>query len=494
MKILNASQVREWDQYTIQLEPVSSIDLMERAAAACVDWLGENQLLQRSISIFCGKGNNGGDGLAIARMLSQTSHVKVYILETGSAPSPDFQANLERLHHAISFIKTEKNFPAFTKNEIVIDALFGSGLARPLDGLASMLVEHINQSGCRIISIDLPSGLPVDDVAQGTAVKANDILSFQVFKMAFLLPANGPYVGKVHILDIGLHKRFETSLQSNDNLVDEKIIAGIYKPRNAFAHKGNFGHALIIAGSYGKMGASVLAANACTHAGAGLTTAHVPKRGYDIMQVAVPEVMVSSDYNPSLVTKIEEDLSKFNAIGIGPGIGTASETKVLVQQVFNQYKKPLVIDADALNILGSVLDMIPPGSILTPHPKEFARIFGEKSTDQERFQMAREKSKELNVVIVLKGHHSFIATPGGQCFFNNTGNAGMAKGGSGDVLTGILTALLAQGYSPENAAILGVHLHGLAGDMAAWEDAYESITASDLISHLGKAFRMIASY
>jgi hydroxyethylthiazole kinase-like uncharacterized protein yjeF len=494
MKILNAEQIREWDRYTIQLEPVSSIDLMERAAAKCVEWLEANQYTGRPFSIFCGKGNNGGDGLAIARMLSVNNHVKVYILESGSEGTEEFQHNLQRLQHAVSFIKSEKNFPVLSKNEVVIDAIMGSGLNRPLDGIAAALAEHLNASGCEVISIDVPSGLPTAGTASGAVVQANEILSFQSIKLSFLLPANAPFVGDVHVLDIGLHKKFESTLQAAYELVDEEMISAIFRPRNRFAHKGNFGHALIIAGSYGKMGAAVLATQACVNAGAGLTTVHVPKRGYDILQVSVPEAMVLSDYNPSIVTKFEDDLSKFSGIGIGPGIGTASETKILVQQVFSQYKKPVVIDADALNILGSVFDMVPPGSILTPHPKEFERLFGKTETDMDRFKLAQQKAKELQSVIILKGHHSFIATPGGKGFFNNTGNAGLAKGGSGDVLTGVLTSLVAQGYDPVEASILGVYLHGLAADMVAKKIAMESMMASHVIRGLGKAFQQLYKF
>jgi len=502
MKIFNAGQIREWDAFTIVHEPISSIDLMERAAGKCVDWLKENDFLVNQFVIYCGKGNNGGDGLAIARMLSQREcRVAVYILEFGHLGTEDFQLNLERLHQyadvQIKFIQTEEQFPSFDKREIIIDALFGSGLNRPLEGVTAKLVEHINHSDCEIISVDVPSGLPVDQPGKGNVIKAMHTLSFQVYKLAFLMQENASFVGNVHILDIGLHPDFYDSTETNYELIDKEIIASVYKPRNRFAHKGNFGHALMVAGSYGKMGAAVLCNKACLRSGAGLTTCHIPKCGYEIMQTALPEVMVMTDFNSSFVTKIEDDISKFTCIGIGPGIGTASETKNLLLEIFESYKKPVVLDADALNIISTdknLLKKMPANSILTPHPKEFERLFGKTENNFNGLQSAQQKAKEFNVVIVLKSHHTSIVTPGGRIYFNSTGNAGMAKGGSGDVLTGIITALVCQGYDAIEAAIIGVHLHGLAGDLAAEKYSMESIIAGDITDSIGNAFKQIINY
>jgi len=500
MKIFNAQQIREWDQYTIQNEPVPSIDLMERAAWQCVHWLEGNDLLTHSFKIFCGKGNNGGDGLAMARMLAQKAcDVSVFILEFGHLGTEDFQVNLERMHQQagveIKFIQTEQQFPLFEKREIIIDALFGSGLNRPLEGVTAALVDHINNSGCKIVAIDTPSGLPIDHSAEGEKIiKANHTLSFQAFKLSFLLPENASYIGEVHILDIGLHPEFYNSTETNYELIDKKIISTIYEPRSRFAHKGNFGHALLVTGSYGKMGAAILCAKACLRSGAGLTSCHIPKCGYEIMQTAVPEAMVMSDFNSSIITKIEEDLSKFSCIGVGPGIGTVTETRKVLQEIFEAYKRPVVLDADALNLISSdkkLFQKIPQSSILTPHPKEFERLFGETKNDFERIQLAQEKAKELGLPIVLKGHHTCIATPGGKAYFNDTGNAGMAKGGSGDVLTGILTALVGQYHDTIKSAILGVYLHGLAGDMAAEKYSTEAMIASDIIDSLGEAFMAV---
>ena len=499
MKILNADQIRSWDQYTITHEPITSIELMERAATKCFEWLEANGWFVHSFAVFCGKGNNGGDGLAIARMLADRGcKVSVYVLEFGHKGTEDFQFNLAKLHQHpsadIHFIQDENNFHALDKETAVIDALFGSGLTRPLEGITAKLVNYINNSGCTIIAIDIPSGMSVDRSSKGnTIVKANYTLSFQCYKPAFLVAENAAFLGEVIILDIGLLSQFLSTVENNFELVDRSIINSIYKPRNRFAHKGNFGHAMIIAGSYGKMGAAVLSAKACLRSGIGLLTCFIPKCGYEILQTVVSEAMVVTDANSSMLTRIDEDVSKYDAIGIGPGLGTASETRTAIKELISIYKKPIVIDADALNGLSmeKSFPSLPPGSILTPHPKEFERLFGESRNDFERIEKVLQKAKLLNCLIILKGHHTFIATPGGKGYFNNTGNAGMATAGSGDVLTGMLTALLAQGYSSEQAAILGVYLHGLAGDIAAEKFSQEAIIARDIIENIGMAFKQL---
>lgn len=501
MKILSAEEIRLWDQYTIRHEPISSIDLMERAAGKCVDWLEENGYVENAFSVFCGKGNNGGDGLAIARLLAIKNYpVVVHILEFGHKGTEDFQVNLARLHQYpqvdIRFIQTEENFHPLSNNEIIIDALFGSGLNRGIEGVTAGLIGHINESGCRIIAIDMPSGLFVDRSSLGnTIIKAGHTLSFQTYKAAFLFPENADYTGEIHLLDIGLHNDFYHSVHSPYELTDDAIIHSIHKPRKRFTHKGNYGHALLIAGSYGKIGAAVLSSKACLRSGVGLLTTHLPRGGYEILQTTVPEAMLTADLHLYHITRIEDDLTKYEAIGIGPGIGTAPETKMMLREVFDAYRHPVVLDADTLNIISMQKDLfklIPPGSILTPHPKEFERLFGQSANEFDRVRLALQKAKELNSVIVLKGHHSLIATPDGKGFFNSTGNAGMATAGSGDVLTGVLTGLLAQGYGSVETAILGVYLHGSAGDLAAKEISMEAMIAGDIIEHLGNAFMAIS--
>lgn len=500
MEILSAEQIRAWDQFTIEKEPIASIDLMERAAESCFVWLERQGYLDCSFSIYCGKGNNGGDGLALARMLSmQDCPVSVHILEFGHMGTDDFQANLARLHATsveVRFIQGQENLQPVPEGDILIDALLGTGLNRQLEGVTEQVVEHMNRSGNEIIAIDIPSGLFVDRSSKGnTVIKAAHTLSFQCYKLAFLVPENETVVGQVHILDIGLHEDYLKSGTSEHELVNEEMIRAIFRPRQQFAHKGNFGHSLIVAGSYGKMGAALLAGRACLCAGAGLLTCHVPICGYGILQTALPEAMILTDTDEKINTQFQGDLSGYAVVGIGPGLGTDNRTRTLLEMILRNYKKPIVMDADGLNMIASspsLRFLLPPYSILTPHPKEFERMFGKSEDDFARLRLAIEKARDHQCIIVLKGHYTFIAMPGGRGYFNSTGNPGMAKGGSGDALTGILTALLSQGYSSNEAALLGVYLHGLAGDLAAEYISQESMLPSDLIDHLGKAFLHLA--
>ena len=498
MYILTAAQFKEWDQFTISHEPVTSIDLMERAARQCAEWIQRQSWQEKSFSIFCGKGNNGGDGLAIARMLLQQGYkVSVYILEFGHPGSTDFQANLTRLHEMplvnLSFIQSESHFPLLSSGGVIIDALFGYGLNKPLEGITAQLVDHINRSGALVVSIDLPSGMFADRSSAGNMmVQADFTLSFESYKTALLVQENALFTGEVVILPIGLHPDFLEKKDLNVQLLTAAFARQVYRPRNRFAHKGNFGHALLVAGSYGKMGAAVLAARAIVHAGAGLLTCYIPRCGYDIMQTAVPEAMVLTDQEEAILSQLPEGIEKYTAIGVGPGMGTADASCKVISFMVRRYTKPLVIDADGLNCIAqqpALLQQLPPFSIITPHPREFDRLFGSQENDFDRIQTAREQARKLQLVIVLKGHHTFIAMPGGSAWFNSTGNPGMAKGGSGDVLTGIITALLAQSYEPVAAALLGVYLHGLSGDLAAKALSEETMSPSDLIHHLSMAFR-----
>lgn len=498
MKIFSAAQLKQWDAFTIQNEPVSSVDLMERAATACYRWLIENDLSEKHFRIFCGKGNNGGDGLALARLLIRNNCiVTVYILELGKIGSGDFQTNLEKLHDCstnIHYIQSIDFFPGFENNDLLIDALFGSGLNKPLEGITALLANHINQSGTSVISIDLPSGLFADKSSVGnTIIKATHTLSFQNDKLAFLLPENEQFCGQVHLLNIGLHKLFEKSEPAEFILIDKELIKTIYKPRLKFAHKGTYGHAALLSGSMGMMGAAVLSSLACLRSGVGKLTSFIPKCGYDILQTAVPEAMSFVVGEDHLISA--PGIQKYDAVGIGPGIGMYPSHTELLVVIFENVNAPLVIDADALNIISANKDLmgrIPAGSVITPHPKEFERLFGPSANDFERLQLARQRSKELNIYIILKGHYSFISSPDGMGHFNSTGNPGMATAGSGDVLTGILTGLLAQGYSSRQACILGVYLHGLAGDLAAARFSEEAMIAGDIVSCLGEAFKQIA--
>lgn len=495
MKIFSSAQLKDWDAYSIREQGIRSVDLMERAAAACSDWLIRYSFIQRHIIIFCGKGNNGGDGLAIARiLLLKNIKVTVYILETGKPGTADFQENLQKLHAItadIHFIQSEQFFPKIEQGDVIIDAIFGTGLNRPLDALPAGLVEHINDSRAVTISIDIPSGLFIDSCSKGnTVIRATHTLSFQSVKLAFLFPENDEFVGDFHILDIGLSARYESDERSLMEITDIPLIKNIVHPRNKFSHKGNFGHAALVAGSYGMMGAAVLAAKGCTHAGTGKLTCFIPSCGYDIMQVSVPEAMCSvhGEYRLENIIKMHG----FDAIGIGPGIGNVPS---LLNSILKESNYNFVLDADALNLIAGdreLLSGIPDGTVITPHLKEFERMFGKSANDFERLKLAIEKASLLNIYIVLKGHYTAVITPMGKIYFNATGNAGMAKAGMGDVLTGIITGLIARHYPLPEAAILGVYLHGMAGDLAASKYSAEAMQASDLVSCLGDAWKLLS--
>lgn len=495
MKILSAEQIRKWDEFTILHEPISSIDLMERAAGKCTQWIIEKKLAFNKVKIFCGKGNNGGDGLAIARHLAEKNiPVDVYILEFGALGTEDFQTNLTTLHSFpvdIHFIQHPNFFPSISNTDLVIDALYGTGLSRLLDGLSLELVKYINAQSAVIVSIDLPTGMFADKpTVKDTVITANFTLTFQQLKLCFLFPENEPFFGSVQVLDIGLHPGYIASGNSIYHLTDSKLIKQIYKPRKKFSHKGTYGHALIIAGEKGKTGAAVLCGKSCLRAGAGLVSAMIPEDQFVIMQTAVPEAMAVAQEN------IENtDLAKYTTIGIGPGIGISENSARLIQRVLANYNKPITIDADGLNIIAAneeLLSDLPPASILSPHPKEFERLFGKSDNHLERIQNARFQAQKLFIYIIVKGHFSFVACPDGEVYFNSTGNAGMATGGSGDVLTGILTALLGQGYSAKETCILGMYLHGLSADIAVKTISQEALIAGDIVEFLGPAFLSIS--
>ncbi len=504
MKILQPHQIREVDQYTIQNKPIPSIDLMENAAQSVVDWISKN-CMANTFYIFCGTGNNGGDGLAIARLLHNFSvSVHVILVRFSNSLSKDAEENLNRLKeiHAISILEIHKeedfNILPIDEDAIVIDAIFGSGLNRPTAGLAKEVIKKINALSNLIIAIDIPSGLfankPFIFLNQEGIVKADISLSFQLPKLAFLLPENSDFVGKWYLLDIGLLEEGIERHQTNFYLTTKQGINKIIKSRKKFSHKGNYGHALLVAGSYGKLGAAILASKACLKAGVGLLTTHIPHWGYQVMQSTVPEAMTSIDRSEMIFTEFPE-LSPFNAIGIGPGLDTKKNSVLAFEELLNKLSdQKCVIDADGLNILSKnnfLLLKLPKNTILTPHPKEFERLAGKWDNDIEKLEILKSFCQKYNVVTVLKGAHTVVALPDGSCHFNFSGNPGMATAGSGDTLTGIILALLAQGYLEKDAAILGVYLHGLAGDIALQKESEESLIASDIICNLGPAFNQL---
>ena len=504
IKIFNVEQIRRLDAYTIANEPILSIDLMERASLAFVKWFTSHFDSENSIRILVGLGNNGGDGLAIARLLANEHYsVEVYVIWYSDTASDDFKVNYERLPQAVikkdirfieEVLSEEKN--KNNQNTILVDALLGSGLTREPEGLLADAIQYMNQSGLRIVSVDIASGLYADKVTNhNTVVNPDYTIAFQIPKLAFLLPENFTRVGEWKTVDIGLSSQFILEEKTNQYFVDANLIKSIYKKRNKFSHKGSFGRALLVVGSYGKMGAAVLAANGCLRAGIGLLTVQVPKCGVDILQTSVPEAMVVSGKAKKTIESLGWDSIEPDTIGIGPGIGKTPKALACLKNILQNTKTPMVIDADAINLLSEneeLLNIVPPNSILTPHIKEFERLAGKAEDDFIRLNLLQRMAVDRKLYIVLKGAHTAIATPTGEVFFNSTGNPGMATGGSGDALTGILTSLLAQGYLPLDACLLGVYLHGLAGDLAAKDLSEESLLPSDLISYLGKSFLTIS--
>jgi len=503
MKMLATNQIKEADRYTIENEPVKSINLMERAARECTKWVISRYKENQSFVVFAGPGNNGGDGLAIARQLAEMEYpVQVYRLDISGKMAPDAQVNLDRLQQyrevETKVITATDEIPALRPNDIIIDALFGSGLSRPLEGVPAELVRYLNKIDNTIIAIDMPSGLFGEDNGENTSdtiIKATYTLTFQFPKLAFFFPENAPFIGTWEVLSIGLHEGYIQSIKTPYHYSVKADARQWIKKREKHSHKGHFGHGLLISGSYGMMGAAVLASRAAMRTGIGLLTAHVPRQGYQIVQTSVPEAIVDMDGSDILFSGVNNP-EKYSAVGVGPGIGTKPNVQKALEQLLTTVIRPVVIDADAINILGQNrewLRLLPENSILTPHPKEFERLTHPVKDQYQRCKLVQEFAEANKVVVVLKGAHTVVTNSDGELWFNTTGNPGMATAGSGDVLTGMVLALLAQEYEPFHAARLSVFVHGLAGDLAAKKYGMISLTASDIIKHLGKAFKKLSN-
>jgi len=508
MKILSPENVRKLDAYTIENEPILDINLMERAAKACANKIQTKISTTQKIYVFCGTGNNGGDGLAIARMLADEDF-KVEVFLISEKLNANSKINFERLKAQkkvkIQAFSVETISFIFENNSVIVDAIFGSGLNKPASGIALKTIKTINNAKQFVISIDIPSGFFAEDNSLLTfdknlgfypqAVCANWTLTLELPFLSFFFPDSEQNIGNWEIVPIGLDADFLNKIDCNNYFVTAQFAEKLLKNRKRFTHKGTYGHALLVSGCYGKMGAAILASRACLRSGVGLLTTHIPRFGYQIMQTSLPEAMLSIDTSDILVSEIP-DLSKFSAVGIGPALGTKPNSRKAVASLFEKCHLPLVIDADALNIISEssdLLNSIPINSILTPHPLEFERLAGKSENYFARYQKQLEFAKQHQVFVVLKGANTCICTPKGESYFNSTGNSGMATAGSGDVLTGIILALLAQAYEPKIAAILGVFLHGKAGDLALSEQSYESLIASDITENLGKAFHFLAT-
>src|SRR5574344_1119028 len=502
MKIFTSAQIRELDRYTIEHEPIQSIDLMERAASTLARTIANTWDNSVKVVVFAGPGNNGGDALAVARLLGEQGYqVAVFLFNIRGRLSPDCLINKRRgkeCKNIKKFVEVTQEFdpPHLEKGMLVIDGLFGSGLNKPLAGGFASLVKYINSSPAEVVSIDMPSGLMTEDNTynvRANIIRADVTLTIGQKKLSMLFPENQPLIGELKVLDIRLSKEGIEKINTQYTMLEENDVRKFMLPRNPFAHKGNMGHALMIAGSYGMAGAAILATEACLRAGAGKVTTHTPRKNVAMLQVAVPEAVLQIDHEETTFSEAVET-EDYQAVGIGPGLGTAESTAIAIIAQLRRTQCPLVCDADAINILGSHrawIQQLPKEIILTPHPKEFDRMEGHSADSFERLSKARDLAQRIQAYIILKDHYTALCCPDGHIVFNTTGNAGMATGGSGDVLTGILTGLLARGYSRMNACIVGMYIHGLAGDIAARELGEESLIARDIIRCLPKAFRKL---
>lgn len=497
MKVLSAEQIYKADQITIANQQISSLDLMERAATRvfwALDAILEDSL--STIHIFCGVGNNGGDGLVVGRLLlNQGYRVITYVVNYSDKRSRDFLHNYDRIKSENKtwpiLIKSEKDFPEIGEEDVVVDAIFGIGLNRSPEGWVKKLIQHLNASDVLRISIDIPSGLfanaPIED--KEAVFKSDLTLTFQTPKLAFYMPETSAFVGVFEVLDIGLDAEFIAEIDPLAQTITKEDAQNLYIPRERTGHKGTYGHTLIVGGSYGKIGAAVLSTKAALRMGAGLVTSYIPKCGYIILQTTIPEAMVITDKEENYITQIDLEFEP-DAIAVGMGMGTNEESVNALKTLFEHYKKPMVIDADALNCISEnreLLDLIPEDSILTPHPGELKRLIGEWSDDYEKIEKVKAFSEEYNVIVLVKGANTLIIS-GDEVYINTTGNPGMGTAGSGDVLSGILAGLLSQGFDSLAAAMFGVYLHGLSGDLAAEELGYDSLIAGDIIDYLSDAY------
>ncbi|WP_276165965.1 NAD(P)H-hydrate dehydratase [Zobellia alginiliquefaciens] len=496
MKIFSAKQIYEADKATIKKNNISSDQLMEGAAVQLFNWLHYRiQGAPVKIHLFCGIGNNGGDGIALARHLQDHGYnIAVYVVNYSKKRSDDFLVNLDRLKDRKiwpEFIEESSDLPEISKDDIIVDAIFGIGLNRTPDAWVVNLFENIQKSEAFVLSVDIPSGLFTDRVPEDekAVVKANHTLSFQVPKLVFFLPETGIFTEQWEVLDIGLDPEFLMTTETEYELIGKNEMLPVYIPREKFSHKGTHGHGLIIGGSYGKIGAVHLASKACLQSGSGLVTAYVPKCGYIPLQTNFPEAMVLTDADENHVSKIEFNIDP-TVIGIGVGLGKDKDTVKALDTFLTENKKPLVVDADALNILSEnndLLEKLPAQTVLTPHPKELERLIGSWKGDFDKLDKAKAFSKKYDCVLVIKGSHT-ITVYDNKGYVNTTGNPGMGTGGTGDVLTGMITGLIAQGYNPLNAAVFGVYLHGRAGDIAVEKTGYQALTATDVVANIGAAF------
>ena len=496
MKIYSAAQIYEAINRTIEKNQITSNDLMEFAATQLFNWFHTRmQGAQVPIHIYCGIGNNGGCGLALGRQLLHHGYnVHVYVVNFSDKRTKDFLINYDRIKEFKvwpKLLSSCEELPEMQKEDIIVDAIFGIGLNRETADWVKELIKYINASKAYTVSLDVPSGLYPDHGPEDreAVIRSNYTLTSQAPKLSFFLPETGVYIQQWEVIDVGLDQEYLQTTDTEVQLIDKLEVLPLYIPREKYAHKGTYGHSLIVGGSYGKIGAVTLASSACLRVGTGLISAYVPECGYTVLQSSLPEAMVICDENEKNITDITYDIEP-KAIGIGVGMGTDKVTVKALETFLKKNTNRLVIDADALNILSAntkLLKSVPKGSILTPHPKELERLVGEWTDDFDKLTKAKAFAKKHNIILLIKGAHTIIIYDN-FVYINNTGNPGMATAGSGDVLTGMLTGLISQNYDPISAAIFGVYLHGKAGDIALSGLGYQALIASDIIDYIGDAY------
>jgi len=492
--VLPSNSMLQWDAFTILHEPITSVDLMERAATICTDWICSHISKQSSIAVICGNGNNGGDGFIIARLLFYKNYdVQIFIGEEEKRSTENL-IQLEKLKNQAGIRITElkqNNLPDFKDFTILIDCIFGTGLSKSVDGFWKTIVQAINESRVKVLSVDLPSGLfsepnsPHQPSVKNT-VKAYITLALQAPKLSMLLAEWGNYCGGLVVLDIGLHPKFIPSDPALNHYITELDVLKKFKPRERFSHKGTYGHALVVAGNIGKCGAAILSSKACISSGAGLVTLYTRAICSISVHANVPEIMIQTK-------KDILNLENYSSIAVGPGFGAGEDQFQLLKKIIKNSKCSLLLDADALTLISMQKEelKLPKMTIITPHPKEFDRLVGPSDNASDRLQKAIKLATEKNIIVILKDAVTAICCPDENIYFNSTGNPGMATAGSGDVLTGIISALLAQGYQPVDASILGVYIHGKAGDFAAQNKSIAGMKAGDIIDNLSLVFKEI---
>jgi len=495
MKIFNADQLAELDSLSCKEQAISSWELMERAAKKAYAVI-KTEVKTNSVCLLAGSGNNGGDGLAIAYFLAQDGYeVTVYLVNYASSRSKDNQKNLVRLKNQskVKLIDFDENavLPHLESKTTFIDAIFGVGLNRPMPDFIQNLIKKINETVLKTIAIDVPSGMYINQIPSETEIvfKADITLTFQSPKLSFYLPDYSECIGSIKILDIGLSLKGINQMESNSIYVDLKYAQSKYNRRQRFSHKGTYGHALIVGGSQYMLGSVLLSSASCMRSGVGKTSVMMPKRGHSSLLHYLPEAMLVQTDSESFITYRNLEFTP-QSIGIGVGIGQSSEALKALKSWLASSENPMVIDADALNLIANnkeLLQLIPSCSILTPHPGELQKLIGQWQNDVDKLNKIKTFSKTWDVVVLAKDAYSLCVYKD-SVYVNSTGNSGLATAGSGDVLTGLLTGLLAQGYKSVNAALLGAFLHGQAGDLALEETSEESLIASDIVHYMGRSF------